>query len=369
MASDRRHDLDALRVFAFLVLILYHVGMFYVPWGWHVKSVHAPIEVLEMPMRLTNGWRLPLLFFISGAALRFALDKAPHGPFLRRRVWVLLVPLLFGMYVICAPQTWHELRQGGIEPGTVLTFYRGYADWPWSSPEGWPMITPTWNHLWYLLYMLVYSVVIILASWAARGALERRLSPLAGSRTLVSMIPVIHVSLLFLMQDSVGRAQTLYGDWFNLLTSFLICLFGYGVAKEAEFWDLLKRLRGVMLFAALVLSVCVAVLSISEAAWQVALAVRILQGWIVIWALLGWAQVLVTGPSPLLTYLSGAIFTYYVLHQTVIIMVGVPLSGLGLPATVEAVILIIGTGAVCWAGYEFLARRIGRFGVLLGARN
>ncbi len=35
----RRYDIDALRVFAFGLLILYHVGMFYVAdWGWHVKS-------------------------------------------------------------------------------------------------------------------------------------------------------------------------------------------------------------------------------------------------------------------------------------------------------------------------------------------
>ena len=36
----RRHDLDWIRVGAFMLLILYHVGMFYVPWDWHVKSTH-----------------------------------------------------------------------------------------------------------------------------------------------------------------------------------------------------------------------------------------------------------------------------------------------------------------------------------------
>ena len=32
----RRYDLDWLRIIAFGLLILYHVGMFYVTWGWHV---------------------------------------------------------------------------------------------------------------------------------------------------------------------------------------------------------------------------------------------------------------------------------------------------------------------------------------------
>jgi glucan biosynthesis protein C len=54
---DRRYDLDWIRVGAFFLLILYHVGMFYVPWDWHVKSPH-PVEGLELPMFLTNPWRL-----------------------------------------------------------------------------------------------------------------------------------------------------------------------------------------------------------------------------------------------------------------------------------------------------------------------
>src|SRR5262249_51501932 len=38
----RRHDIDALRALAFLLLILYHVGMYYVAgWPWHLKSPHA----------------------------------------------------------------------------------------------------------------------------------------------------------------------------------------------------------------------------------------------------------------------------------------------------------------------------------------
>ena len=34
---QRRHDLYWLRVIAFGLLVLYHVGMDYVTWDWHVK--------------------------------------------------------------------------------------------------------------------------------------------------------------------------------------------------------------------------------------------------------------------------------------------------------------------------------------------
>ena len=30
--------MDWIRVLVFGLLIFYHVGMFYVPWGWHIKN-------------------------------------------------------------------------------------------------------------------------------------------------------------------------------------------------------------------------------------------------------------------------------------------------------------------------------------------
>src|SRR5690554_3056190 len=71
MNSTRRHDIDALRVIAFGLLILYHVGMFYVAdWGWHIKSAYLA-EWLQHPMLLLNRWRMSLLFLVSGLAVNF----------------------------------------------------------------------------------------------------------------------------------------------------------------------------------------------------------------------------------------------------------------------------------------------------------
>jgi len=54
---NRRHDIDALRVFAFALLILYHTGMAYVgDWGFHLKGSFTA-DALQWPMRLLNGWR------------------------------------------------------------------------------------------------------------------------------------------------------------------------------------------------------------------------------------------------------------------------------------------------------------------------
>src|ERR1700755_1965023 len=103
VAPMRRVDLDWVRIGAFGLLILYHVGMFYAPWGWHIKSAQ-PVAALEPLMLVLNPWRLALLFLVSGVATRFMLRKSAAGTLIRARSLRLLIPLVFGMFVVVPPQ-------------------------------------------------------------------------------------------------------------------------------------------------------------------------------------------------------------------------------------------------------------------------
>ena len=68
--TQRRYDLDWIRVGAFGLLILYHVGLVYGVYDWHIHSAHT-FEWMREAILVTNPWRLTLLFLVSGAALRF----------------------------------------------------------------------------------------------------------------------------------------------------------------------------------------------------------------------------------------------------------------------------------------------------------
>ncbi len=73
--SERLFFLDWLHIIALMVLIAYHVGMYYVTWDFHVKSPFAS-HALEPWMKLTEPWRMSLLFMISGAATITAVAAA-----------------------------------------------------------------------------------------------------------------------------------------------------------------------------------------------------------------------------------------------------------------------------------------------------
>ena len=163
---DRRHDLDWIRVGAFFLLILYHTGMFYVPWDWHVKTPH-PVEALEPLMQLTNPWRLTLLFLVSGAATRFMADRTSVGRLTTSRIARLLPPLLFAMFVIVPPQSYYEIVEAvaarpdaGLVADPYGAFWLKYvtASGNWCDGDD-CLITPTWNHMWFVAYLLVYSLV------------------------------------------------------------------------------------------------------------------------------------------------------------------------------------------------------------------
>src|SRR3546814_14787207 len=100
--AQRHLGMDWLRIGAFGLLILYHIGMFFVPWDWHV-TIAQPLDWVAIPMRLTNSWRLPLLFLVSGyaTAARFA-KLCGVGAFILSRIARLLIPLLFCILVTIA---------------------------------------------------------------------------------------------------------------------------------------------------------------------------------------------------------------------------------------------------------------------------
>jgi hypothetical protein len=69
--THRLDCLDWLRVIAIGVLLMYHIGMVYVPdWGCHYKNPLAS-DCINSLMLLTSPWRMGLLWLVSGLALAY----------------------------------------------------------------------------------------------------------------------------------------------------------------------------------------------------------------------------------------------------------------------------------------------------------
>lgn len=368
---DRRVDLDWLRIAAFGLLIFYHVGMFYVTWGFHVKSSHAS-SAPEPFMLLLNPWRLTLLFVISGCATRFMLDKMKTGAFLGARTSRLLIPLVFGMFVIVPPQTYFELVEKLNYTGSFGEFYGKYA----TASGGWPLAAPTWNHLWFVVYLFVYTLLI-----AGIGPLLKRI-PARLMAPLAKGLPVILLPFLFLtvtrltLEPIFDETHALVDDWYAHAIYFPAFLFGYAVAKHEAFFVFCQRIRWPMLGMALIAWATLTTIRYggfyagepSSPFLIIAPMLRELQAWTMILALFGFARQHLRHDNAARRYLTEAIFPFYIIHQTTIVVAGHYLNKLGLPVALEATILIATTAASCWLGYE-IVRRIPLLRPLFGLKT
>jgi len=390
--SARRHDLDAIRIGAFALLILYHIGMFYVPWGWHVNSAR-PQEWLQPLMWLTNPWRMTLLFLVSGAATRLLLEAyrgqgtGAAARLGRARLTRLGLPLLFGMLVIVPPQTYYQVLEmaqngtllSGLSPEAATAgFWTQYAtaSGQWCSVEA-CIITPTWNHLWFLAYVLVYGLLAAMVAGAASnrsGAWAKRLDAVLKGPWLlilpIAFLAAIRIGLYPHFPVTHDFVQDLYTHALSL-TAFG---FGFLLVDAPRLTQRLIRYRHLSLTLALTsYAVLVSYMVFyPEGAEPPALLRNTMRGvyavdqWAFIAAILGYAGRHVHGTSPLIKYLGGGIFTFYMVHQTVIVVAAVHAEKLKLPLALEMGIVLTLTCAGCVLAYE-LARSIGFFGILLGA--
>ena len=369
--DERLYGLDWLRIGAFGLLILYHIGMFFVPWDWHVKTTE-PVEWLELPMLALNPWRLALLFVISGIVSRMLLARAGGGGFARSRSLRLLVPLAAGMALFVAPQPWAELRAGGAYGAGFWSFWtRDY----FLFGERAGLILPTWNHLWFVAYLWAYTMVLALLALLPAGAkarLQRAFDSLFGGIRLFLLPVLLLWAARTILYPEFGETHALFDDPYAHLVYGFAFFFGVGLARSAVWTAILDHWKVAAGAALAGYAVLVALdLAVAGEAGTLELLVarlaRSLQAWGAILGLLGFARVHLHRDGPVRRYLTDAIFPFYIAHQTIIVLAGFWLSPLGLGAGTEFAIILFATVAGCALFYEG-GRRIGWLRPLIGLK-
>jgi hypothetical protein len=365
--------MDWLRIGAFQLLILYHVGMAFVPWDFSIK-VTPPIDWTVIPMFLTNPWRLSLLFVVSGFASAALLDRSANvGALMRSRLARLGIPLLFGMAVIVTPQPWVELvTQHGYAHGfgyfLLHDYYRPQAI------NG--VFMPTYMHLWFVVYLLAYTLL-----WGALLKLPRIwIATVAGGAERILAGPALlplGVGAFFVVRNFVSPgwsdSHLFINDWSAHLSYFAAFLFGVLLRRSDPLRASTRRWWKV---AAIAATTGWAYISWAEIAYPgfapmphgLGLLYRIAratEGWAAIVALVGLADAHWNHDSKWRPMLAEAVFPFYIVHQTVIIIVGYWL--LSTPTTgLERFLILVGATATgCWAFY-LIGRRIEPLRPLIG---
>jgi glucan biosynthesis protein C len=329
--TQRQSYLDWLRILSILGVLFFHSAMPYVAEdGWHIKNAETSNLMMESNHFL-HLFRMPLLFFISGTVSYYMMQRRSTLNFIGIRFRRLFIPLLVGMFIIVPPQIYMERLAHGYK-GSFWDFYPSIFNFV-PYPKG----SFSWHHLWFIAYLFIYDLIFApLFAWMVSSksdGFKQRLAALAkGKWVYLLMLPgIIWFTLL---SRQLPETNDLMHDGCYFVYWLFFVLAGFICIVQPKLMDSLERNRRFALtigFLSLMLWECLRWNGIEpwEARWPfqnvlfsyafTALRPIIAWGWVL--ALVGYGKHYFNRTHKVLNYLNQAVYPFYILHQTVIVLV------------------------------------------------
>jgi surface polysaccharide O-acyltransferase-like enzyme len=327
--SVRRADLDMLRVTGMFTVFFVHVAQVFSPWQtWHIENAERSVWAGQVNL-FAFPWVMPLFMFLAGAGAYMSLGHRSNGEYVRDRTVRLVLPFIIGTLVLVPPQIWVERLAEGRTTDGFLAFYPDFFECCY--PEG----NLAAGHLWFIAYLWVYAVLSLpLLRWLGSGnglRSVRKLAAVGHARggILWLFIPVA-LSQVALRAD-YPQSLTLINDWANHAVLFIAYVYGFMLTADRELLAAARREWRIALVPAVIASVWLAVYAARTTVPGI-LPLPWTPAYFMFWTLFGvasWSWIVVAvGAShaagrnarPGLEYISRAIYPFYMLHQTVIVL-------------------------------------------------
>jgi glucans biosynthesis protein C len=288
-------------------------------------------------MSILNVWRIPLLFFVSGMGVYFAMQSRTPMQLIYERARRILIPYIFGIFAI-------------VPLGIMI----------WQSYNGTsPSYIANPGHLWFLgnIYAYVIAWVLVFVAINKNGAIIKRIfsTPLGLLIVIAAMVAEV---LIVKPIPYELYAMTPHGFFLGLIAFF----FGYVFAfTGTAFWDMITKWSLIIV----VVAVGLAMFRLNGVSQPYLLPVES-TCWILIVLVLGYK--FLNKPSTRLSYLSEAAYPVYILHMIFQNLGSALLFPLEIPAAIKLPLLILFTLTGCLLTYEFVVRRTLPTRVLFGLR-
>lgn len=359
---QRRHDLDWLRVLAILSVFVYHSTRFFDPWFWHVKNP-ATYRMVDVFQQFMTTWMMPFIFLISGASIFYAMNKGGAGTFFKDKALRLFVPLVVAVFTYAPLQVYLERITHGQFNGSFWAFLPHYFEGIYLGDGSAGNFAFVGMHMWYVFFLLVYCVIFYpLFRWwkgSGRGVMEKIANIIASPWTswLVLALPIL---ILHLFVSDTGW-EFGSGGWPFLYYPFFL-IYGFIIASSDRLQANLKRMRWYNLVLGTVFIAVFTILkanpSLADLEDTLGDLFWILSANTLLPAFLGLGMQYLNFTNPFHRYASEAVMGFYILHQTVLLVIGYFVVDWTIPAFAKWAIIFVASFAVIMVIYEFLIRRV-----------
>jgi hypothetical protein len=315
----------------------------------YIKDV-VDSRALEIVAGFVHMWHMPMLFIISGAATYFALGFRSVGDYIRERFLRLFLPLIFGILTFVPFTTY-------IQHSDALSLREGYIGFFRLDFENLHGMNGTFTpaHLWFILYLFVFSLVGLPLFLALRSEKGKR-----AIKVLGTMMQAPVSLIVWGIPLTLAAATDILGG-FNPLYYFLVYFYGFVLASDGRFQQSIDKLTWAALaygvFAAAI-NVVAPVQNYTEwtMQWMVLGLLYELGRWMLTLAVLGLGHRFLNWTNHVLRYASEAAMPFYLLHMTFSVLTGYFVTQLDASIAVKyPLIVAIATGLTLVA-YEMVRR-------------
>ena len=324
--STRRLDIDWLRIILILSVFFFHSNRFFNGEDWHVANSTAS--------RLSGGiigimypWMMPTIMVLSAASIAFALSGRSTGKFVVDKVKRLLIPLIFGIFVLALPQVYLERVSHGVFAGSLIQFFPHFF-------EGWYGFGGNFAwiglHLWYLLVLFIYTLIFLplfqLLRTKIGSAVVRGFAWLFSKPGLIYLLVILPTLTIELVSEDSPLGMTDFGG-ISLASYFVYFLLGFLIFSDDRLQRAIIRQRWVSLVLCIGLYLIRGRYELGlNISWGQAFEdiVPLESGfaWTAILTILGIGMRYLKADNRFLRYANEAVLPFYMLHQTVLIVIG-----------------------------------------------
>ena len=278
----------------------------------------------------------------------------------------LLVPVIFGILVIVPPQVYMERLTQGFN-GNFFNFYPSIF-----STGAYPKGNLSWHHMWFIAYLFVYDVIFApVFKWSMSDAGKNRLAffnQLAkGKRIYLLTIP--SVILFTSMTLKFPETHDLVNDWCRLFYWLFFLLAGFACINFPSLMNSLQRNRRASFSIAVVSLFIINYLRWNKLEpddvfvnWQqdwrtyLYIALYPVTAWFWVFTGIGYGKQYLNKKLRVLDYLNQAVYPFFILHQTVIVIITYYVVQTSDTILVKYLFTVILSFMVCMSVYHLFIR-------------
>jgi glucans biosynthesis protein C len=352
LSSEHRYDLDWLRVLGVLLLIPFHVALIFVLDPYTIMYIRDTVNsrTLAIVTGFIHMWHMPMLFMISGASTYYALGFRSAGQYIRERSMRLFVPLIFGILTFI-PVTIY------LQHSDILSLQQGYSQFfhiDFNNIDGMNgTFTPA--HLWFILYLFVFSLAGLPLLLALRSEKGKSVIEVAAMATRFPLSLIVWSVPL-----TLAAATGILGAM-NPLYYFLMFFYGFVIASDRRFQQAVDKLTWIALAFGLSAAVINVVMPVDGYAqwtpqWIVLGLMYQIGRWALTLTVLGLGHRFLNFTNNLLRYASEAAMPFYLLHMTFSVVTGYFVIQLDAPVALKYPLIVLVATGLTLLTYELIRR-------------